>query len=764
MILSLLLAASLAAAPGAVLSGVARTDDGLPIPGVSVVVDDGASTTTDSAGTYTLSPIAMGSHTVRFSRTGYRPLTLTVLVGEGSSARVDVTLSLEAVALDAVRVVSRRPSDVEQSPDSRHAPGEPGSWRSTGFGIRESARLAEADVLRALAQTPAVQMQPESPTTLHVRGGSGDETLVLLDGIPLENTVHASDVLSAVNPDAVANVSLSGGATSARYGGKLSGVVSIRSVEPRTDVVRTHGTLSPTAASGLVELPLARIGGGAILSLRHSSGDVLPTMTSGGSNDGPNAPAWHDVFAKITARIGGGTMSALALSTHDNFLFDARTGAGSAATTPDTEAAAALDAPQNRFDWTASAHGLAWERPIRDGTFAMHLWRSTTTVAADWASMPGPVYLSSSLVRTGGSAEATWERGNGHLATGIQVDRISTEYAVSPLTGAASWSLAARPTVVAAFLERRWAWGKVWETTVGLRAPSISGSAPQLEPRLLVMARMPGGITASAGYARSHQYVQSLRNEESLLDAIIGVSLPSAVGMGGVPVARADALSAGLTVPLPASTRLTLEGYTRWLDGLVLVAPATSEAFAMSTFVTGSGRASGLGATVVHDGERLSWDVSYALAAVSRTSDAVSYQPAFAPRSSGSLGATWHASARTRVRLASWIASERRTTAVNDAVMWEWQHSLARRRNISGTPQQYAAPLGTSPLPSYARVDMSVRHDVALGAGTMLIAYAGVQNVFNAPNAFGYALGDRGEQQTLAMMPRALTFGLEWHR
>ena len=49
-------------------------------------------------------------------------------------------------------------------------------------------------------------------------------------------------------------------------------------------------------------------------------------------------------------------------------------------------------------------------------------------------------------------------------------------------------------------------------------------------------------------YARLHQYVQSLRNEESLFDAIAGISLPAIAGStfngAVVPVARADQLTA----------------------------------------------------------------------------------------------------------------------------------------------------------------------------------------------------------------------------
>jgi hypothetical protein len=258
--------------------------------------------------------------------------------------------------------------------------------------------------------------------------------------------------------------------------------------------------------------------------------------------------------------------------------------------------------------------------------------------------------------------------------------------------------------------------------------------------------------------------VQSLRNEESLVDAIVGVNLPVAAGTGDVPVASADALSASLVVPLPANMRVTLEGYRRWLDGLVLVAPRTSQPFAVRAFDTGAGRASGLSASLAYVGEELTWDATAALTAVSRTGQTACYRPSFAPLSSGSFGATYRVTPATRLRLAGWVAIQRRTTAVGDSVKLAWPRAVGGRGDMSGTPQQYAASLGTSPLPSYTRLDMSVRHDVRLGADAVLTGFVGVHNVFNSHNAFGYSVGDQGEHQALSMMPRSLTFGFEWHQ
>ena len=772
MITSLFIAVALFRSSGVAPSvqGQVSTDGGAPVAGVSVTAAGShIFAVTDSSGGYALSGLAPGSYAIRFARMGYHSLTVSVLVASGLPTRVDVTMEPEALALPYVRVQSGRilASQTARSEQYR----EPGSWHASQRAIRESPRLAEPDVFGALAEAPAVQMAPEFPTTLHVRGGSADQNLVLLDGIPIENAVHPFGALSGLNPDAVSEVSLGGGTTSARYGGGLSGLVNISTLDAPRQGVLTRGSLGPSMTGALVATPIRRIGGGAVLSIRQTYASAIPALVAGGS-DGPSQPHWRDVFAKVTARVAGSDVSALALATRDEFGFNARVdpgavvgGEGTLATgLADTSGAGAGAALQDRFDWSASAAGLALKHALGgNGTVDAHVWLSEAIVHASWAAAAGPILLTNRLQRTGGSAVVTWPASDGHITTGVQLERAGTLYDIAPGSGVTSslLHLGSRPWIASSFLERQWSIGR-WDATAGIRAEGVSGAGTQLEPRISFSAKLPLGIRASLGYARTHQFLQSLRNEESILDAVVGVNLPVAAGSGGIPVAGADAVSANITVELAPHTRLMLEAYARRLNQLVLVAPATGEPFALSRFDTGAGNASGAGATLVHDGQLLSWDVAGAFARLRRTAGSGSYEPSFAPRVSGSLGATYTASQHTRFRFAAWVAGGRRTTAVADPFTWDWQNSLTRQRDISGTPQRYGAPIGSTPLSPYARIDIGVRHDIVLRVGADLTMFAGIQNVLNAQNVFGYALAAQGATQTLGMMPRSVIFGLDW--
>lgn len=88
--------------------------------------------------------------------------------------------------------------------------------------------LGEPDLLKTIQLMPGVQAGTEGFSGLFVRGGSSDQNLVMLDGVPIYNADHLLGVFSIFQSEAVKNVSLYKGAFPARYGGRVSSVVDVR--------------------------------------------------------------------------------------------------------------------------------------------------------------------------------------------------------------------------------------------------------------------------------------------------------------------------------------------------------------------------------------------------------------------------------------------------------------------------------------------------------------------------------------------------------
>ncbi len=102
--------------------------------------------------------------------------------------------------------------------------------------------LGESDVLKAIQLLPGVQGGNEGFTGLYVRGGGPDENLFLLDGVPIYNVDHMLGLFSVFQPEAVKKVTLYKGGFPARYGGRVSSILDIRTNDG--NMKETHGLIS----------------------------------------------------------------------------------------------------------------------------------------------------------------------------------------------------------------------------------------------------------------------------------------------------------------------------------------------------------------------------------------------------------------------------------------------------------------------------------------------------------------------------------------
>lgn len=92
----------------------------------------------------------------------------------------------------------------------------------------EFALFSSPDVVKTLQRISGVQEGVELASGLYVHGGNNDENLILLDGSPLYQINHSMGLFSSFNTDMVKNVDFYKSGFPARYGGRLSSVVDVR--------------------------------------------------------------------------------------------------------------------------------------------------------------------------------------------------------------------------------------------------------------------------------------------------------------------------------------------------------------------------------------------------------------------------------------------------------------------------------------------------------------------------------------------------------
>lgn len=169
------------------------------------------------------------------------------------------------------------------------------------------AFLGENDVLKAAHFLPGVQRTGEGTAGMVVRGGSPDQNLILLDGVPVYNAYHALGFMSVFNPLAIQNAYLMKGAFPARYNGRLSSVMDIQTKEGRKDKVTGSVGLGPVVSHFHLEGPLDSLAKSSfVVSARRTFLDVFigPIVYLGSGGDFSIGLKFQDFNLKWNRKLG----------------------------------------------------------------------------------------------------------------------------------------------------------------------------------------------------------------------------------------------------------------------------------------------------------------------------------------------------------------------------------------------------------------------------------------------------------------------------
>lgn len=166
------------------------------------------------------------------------------------------------------------------------------------------ALLSEIDALKSLQLLPGVQQGTEGTAGLHIRGGSPDQTLILIDGVPVYNAFHLFGFFSVFNSDAISNVKLYKNELPAKYGGRLSAVVDIETKEGNRKQLQKSFSISPISGKFSIEGPIKKDKSSFIIAARQTWLNVLLAAFQKLSNSSNSiAYGFHDLNAKVNFKL-----------------------------------------------------------------------------------------------------------------------------------------------------------------------------------------------------------------------------------------------------------------------------------------------------------------------------------------------------------------------------------------------------------------------------------------------------------------------------
>lgn len=202
----------------------------------------------DQFGYYSL-VLPAGRHTLNIMSPGMFDTKRQVMLY--SDGGFDISLDEKVVKLKEVLVEAGKEKNV----------------RSTSMGMDKltiaamkqvPAIMGEVDVLRTILTLPGLKSVGEASTGLNVRGGATDQNLILFNGANIYNPSHLFGFFSAFDPDLIKDVTLYKSSIPANYGGRISSVLDITSLDGNDKKISGSAGIGPLTSKVTLEGPLIK--------------------------------------------------------------------------------------------------------------------------------------------------------------------------------------------------------------------------------------------------------------------------------------------------------------------------------------------------------------------------------------------------------------------------------------------------------------------------------------------------------------------------
>ena len=256
---------------------------------IGAVVNPAGSTSgtvTNAYGFYSLQ-LPAGDYELCCSSLGYD--ADTVRISLRGNLKQDFTLKESLLYLEGstVTAVSKREKLLRPETSLVNLSGD--------FIKKVPVLFGETDIIKVIQMMPGVQAPSEGSTGFSVRGGGVDQNLVLMDEAPVYNAGHFMGFFSVFNNDAVKTGDLYKGDISAKYGGRLSSLLDIHTIDGNMQEFGGSLSVGLISSKVLLEGPIVKDKASFMVAARRTYIDMFFPLFGALKGD---RMFFHDINAK----------------------------------------------------------------------------------------------------------------------------------------------------------------------------------------------------------------------------------------------------------------------------------------------------------------------------------------------------------------------------------------------------------------------------------------------------------------------------------
>lgn len=276
------------------ISGTVKSKTkGETLIGVTIRAANSA-TTSNEYGFYSLT-LDNGKYSLEFSAIGFQHKTEEITLEK--DIKLDIFLEDQAKDLENVTVTA------QSRGRSISAPQMGVEKLSTQEIKNVPVLFGERDILKTMQLLPGVKSAGDGNSGFYVRGGAGDQNLILLDEAPVYNASHLLGFFSTFNSDAIKDMTLYKGGMPAQYGGRLSSVVDLRMNDGNNQDYNVSGGIGLISTKLNVEGPLQKGRSSFLVTGRRTYADLFLKLSKD-STINNNVLYFYDVNAKLNYQLG----------------------------------------------------------------------------------------------------------------------------------------------------------------------------------------------------------------------------------------------------------------------------------------------------------------------------------------------------------------------------------------------------------------------------------------------------------------------------
>lgn len=192
------------------------------------------------------------------------------------------------------------------------------------------ALFGESDIMKTIQLYPGVNSSGDASNGLYIRGGSPDQNLLLVDGVPVYNATHLFGMFSIFNTDAIQSAKVYTGGIPAQYGGRLSSVIDIRLKEGNEKKFESEIDIGLISSKFEIETPLQKKQTTFVISGRRTYIDLFSGLIANRIARNQNINqlslgySFYDIYSKISHKFSQKSRLYLSFYTgNDDILYDA---------------------------------------------------------------------------------------------------------------------------------------------------------------------------------------------------------------------------------------------------------------------------------------------------------------------------------------------------------------------------------------------------------------------------------------------------------